>query len=363
LTLPAVEAPLRLVVVAPNWLGDAVLALPAIASLRQWHPAVHLTVAARPSVAPLFSLVDGVDAVLTLGRRGRWRDVLMLASDARALANGAFGVAVLLPNSFHAAWLVRIAGIPERWGYRADLRARLLTRAIAKPVGLVHQTEYYLRLVHALGTPRVGLVAALRLAEDDRRRAEDLLRRRGWDGAAIIGFAPGAAFGLAKRWPPDRVAAVAAALARKSGMTPVLVGTSADRATTRAVRRAFRRELGADARLIDLVGQTDLRTLVAVLTMCTAVVSNDSGAMHVAAAAGVPVTAIFGPTDERRTAPLPHPSGAGTAIVGGRAWCRPCELRGCPLDHRCMTSISVERVVEATEQNIAVRRKTRDGWA
>jgi heptosyltransferase-2 len=358
----AVEGPLRLVVLAPNWLGDAVLALPAIASLRQWLPAAHLTVAARPSVAPLFSLIDGVDAVLTLGSRGRWRDVLTLTSDARVLTNGVFRVAVLLPNSFHAAWLARVAGIPERWGYRADLRSRLLTRAVAKPREFVHQTEYYLRLVQALGAPRVGLVAALRPADDDRRRAADLLRGRGWDGAPLIGFAPGAAFGLAKRWPPDRVGAVAAALARKLGIVPVLLGTRADRATTRAVARAFRRELGTDGPLIDLVGETDLRTLVGVLELCTAVVSNDSGAMHVAAAAGVPVTAIFGPTDERRTAPLPHPSGAGTAIVAGRAWCRPCELRGCPLDHRCMTSVGVDRVIDATEQNIAVRRKTRYGW-
>jgi heptosyltransferase-2 len=357
------EAPLRLLVLAPNWLGDAVLALPAINSVRQWQPSAHLTVAARSSVAPLFSLIDGVDAVLTLRSRGRWRDALSLASDARALTKGAFDIAMLLPNSFHAAWIVRIAGIPERWGYRADLRSRLLTRPIAKPLGFVHQTEYYLRLVHAMGAPRVGLVAALRLTDDDRQRADDLLRHQGWDREALIGFAPGAAFGLAKRWPPDRVAAVAAALARKSRITPVLVGTRADRATTRAVAGAFRRELGPDGRLIDLVGQTDLRTLVAVLTMCTAVVSNDSGAMHVAAAAGVPVTAIFGPTNEQRTAPLPHPSGAGTAIVAGRAWCRPCELRACPLDHRCMTSVGVDSVVQATEQNIALRRRTRDGRA
>jgi heptosyltransferase-2 len=125
----------------------------------------------------------------------------------------------------------------------------------------------------------------------------------------------------------------------------------------------YRRELGAEAPIVDLAGRTDLRALVALFAMCDGVVSNDSGAMHLAAASGVPVTAIFGPTNEQRTAPLPHPSGAGTAIVAGQAWCRPCELRACPLDHRCMTSIDVETVIEATARNIDLWRRSRGGRA
>jgi lipopolysaccharide heptosyltransferase II len=350
----------RIVVLAPNWIGDAVMALPAIASVRQWQPGAHLAVAARASVAPLFAMVSGVDAVVTLRGRGGWGDAWRTSIDARSLAAGRYDAALLMPNSLHAALLARRAGIGQRWGYSTDFRSRLLTRAVPKPRGLIHQAEYYLQLVRVLGAPRAPMVAELRVTEDDRRRAVELLREQGWDGAALVAFAPGAAFGLAKRWPPERMAAAAAALAQRLHVTPVLIGAGADRSATKAVAREYTRERGADAPIIDVAGRTELSTLVALFGMCTGAVSNDSGAMHLAAASGIPVTAIFGPTNEQRTSPLPHPSGAGTVIVAGRAWCRPCELRACPLDHRCMTSIEVQTVIEATARNIELRHRSRD---
>jgi heptosyltransferase-2 len=349
----------RIVILAPNWIGDAVMGLPAITSVRQWRPAAHLAVAARKSVAPLFSMTGGVDAVIALRGRGGWRDAWTIWTDVRALAAGAYDAALLMPNSLHAALLAQRAGIAQRWGYGADFRSRLLTRAVPKPHSFMHQAEYYLQLVRALGASRAPMVAGLRIAEEDRRRAVDLLQEQGWDGTALVAFAPGAAFGLAKRWPPDRMAATAAALSQRLNVTPLLVGARADRAAARAVARAYSRERGAEAPIIDATGRTELSTLVALFGMCTSVVSNDSGAMHVAAASGVPVTAMFGPTNEQRTAPLPHPSAAGTAIVAGRAWCRPCELRACPLDHRCMTSIDVQTVIEATARNIELWRRSR----
>jgi heptosyltransferase II len=348
----------RIVVLAPNWIGDAVMALPAIAGVRQWQPTAHLAVAARQAVAPLFSMIGDVNEVVTLRGRGGWRDAWRLWADTRTLADGNYDAALLLPNSLHAALLARRAGIAQRWGYRADLRSRLLTKAVPRPRGFMHQADYYLQLVRVLGVSRPSMVAELRVADEDRQRAVDLLQALGWDGTALVGFAPGAAFGLAKRWPPSRMAATAAALSARIKITPVLVGTRADRSATRAVARAYRRQRGAEAPIIDATGRTDLRTLVAVFGMCTAVVSNDSGAMHLAAASGVPVTAIFGPTNEQRTSPLPHPSAAGTAIIAGHAWCRPCELRACPLDHRCMTSVNVETVVDATERTIGLWRKS-----
>lgn len=349
----------RIVILAPNWIGDAVMALPAIAGVRQWQPTAHLAVAARKSVAPLFSMIGGVNEVITLSGRGGWRDAWRLWADTRALADGGYDTALLLPNSLHAALLARRAGIAQRWGYEADLRSRLLTRAVPKPHSFMHQAEYYLQLVRVLGASRASMVAELHVADDDRQRAVDLLQGLGWDGGELVGFAPGAAFGLAKRWPTDRMGATAAALSERMGVTPVLVGTRADRSATRAVARAYRRRRGADAPILDVTGKTDLRTLAGLFALCTGVVSNDSGAMHLAAAAGVPVTAIFGPTNELRTSPLPHPTAAGTAIVAGKAWCRPCELRACPIDHRCMTSVEVERVVEATERTIDLWRRSR----
>ena len=226
----------RIVVLAPNWIGDAVMALPAIASVRHWQPSAHLAVAARKSVAPLFSMIDGVDAVVTLGGRGGWSDVWRMWRDAGALAAGSYDAALLLPNSLHVAILARRAGIPQRWGYRADLRSRLLTRAVPRPQGFVHHAEYYLQLVRGLGALRASMVAALRVTDEDRQRAVELLQGQGWQGATLVGFAPGAAFGLAKRWPPDRMAATAAALARADEGN-----AGAGRYTRRPIRHARRR--------------------------------------------------------------------------------------------------------------------------
>jgi heptosyltransferase-2 len=347
--MAATEAPARLVVLAPNWLGDALMALPAIASVRRWLSDAQLTVAARRAVAPVFSRVDGVDAVVTLDGRGGWRDVMALGGDARRLRDGGFDAALLLPNSFHAALLAKRAGIVERWGYRRDARRWLLTRAIAPPRMPLHHAAYYLHLVQALGGTAAPLVARLRITDDDRRRAQALLQQHGWDGGRLVGVAPGAAFGLAKRWPPDRMGRTIAALAGTHAVTPVLVGTRADRSTVAEVTSAYRRERGVTAPFIDLAGETDLHTLAAVLASCAVVLSNDSGAMHVAAATGTPIVAVFGPTNERRTAPLAAGPERRASMVAGRAWCRPCELRACPIDHRCMTSVHEGEVIAAAE--------------
>jgi len=207
------SSPSRIVVLAPNWLGDLVMALPAIASLRAWRPDAHLAVAARAGIAPLLSMVDGVDEVVELEGSGGWRSAVAASADVQRLANGRFDAAALVPNSFGAALLARRAGIAERWGYRRDLRGRLLTRAIDPPKTPLHHAEYYLALVAALGAPPAPRVAALRVDQGLRDRAVALLTDAGWHGEPIVSFAPGAAFGTAKRWPPDRAGAVAAMLA------------------------------------------------------------------------------------------------------------------------------------------------------
>ena len=337
---------MRVVVLAPNWLGDVVMALPAIAAVRRWFGGAHLAVAARAPVAPLLSMAGGIDEVVVLAGRGDWRDAAGRRADAQQLASSRFDLALLLPNSFHAAWLARLAGVPERWGYRADLRAMLLTRGVPKPRGPITQAAYYLALVQSLGGPDAPLAASLQISDAQRDAAAALLRANGWTAGPLVAFAPGAAFGPAKRWPLDRVAQVARRLAADLGVTPVLVGAQGDLDSIAEVLRRYRALAGASADAIDLGGRTDLLTLAGVFTLCDAVLSNDSGAMHVAAAVGVPVTAIFGPTDERATSPLPHPSGPLATIVAGQARCRPCLLRMCPIDHRCMTSIEPARVAQ-----------------
>lgn len=349
------DLPQRVVILAPNWLGDVVMALPAMAAIRQWFAGAHLAVAARAAVAPLLSMVEGVDEVLTLAGRGDWRDGTGRRADAQQLSAGRFDVALLLPNSFHAAWLVWQAGVPERWGYRADVRSLLLTRGVARPAGPVTQAAYYLHLVTTLGGGVQPLTASLRVADAHRDAAAALLRAHGWTGGPLVAFAPGAAYGPAKRWPPERVAHAAHLLATELGATPVLVGAGGDLGTIAQVLQHYRSLAGPGAAAIDLGGRTDVLTLAGVFALASAVVSNDSGAMHVAAAVGVPVTAIFGPTNEHATAPLPHPSGQRATIITGEARCRPCLLRQCPIDHRCMTSIDPIRVAHTVTRREETR--------
>jgi heptosyltransferase II len=242
--------------------------------------------------------------------------------------------------------LARQSRIPERWGFRADLRTPLLTRAVEKPrASRLHQAEYYQHLTRTLGIAPGPLVADVRVDAEHRVTADRLLREHGWDDGPLVGIAPGAAYGWAKRWPPDRVGALAARLARDAGASVVLVGAAADQDTVAEVTRAAF-AAGAGARnIIDLAGKTDLPALAGVLARCRAFVSNDSGAMHLAAAVDVPVVGIFGPTREWATSPLPGPHGIRAAIVRTDVWCRPCMLRTCPIDHRCMTGIGVEDVI------------------
>ncbi len=328
----------RVIVRAPNWLGDVVMALPALAALRQHTPGT-LIVAVRPHLAALFEeetavRPDAIERVDPARERAQLRD---LNADT----------IVLFPNSFHSAWLARRSGIRQRWGYRSSGRRWLLTRAVARPRGHVHQVQYYLELVRRLGIEAGDETPRLRPRPATLERTDALLSGHGISpGSRLVGLAPGAAYGYAKRWPPTRVAQLVVELTAR-GLTPVLVGAPADRETARAIESSLPKGVG----VADLTGRTTLRDLVGVLARCAAFVSNDSGAMHVAAAVGVPVTAIFGPTDERETAPI----GPGIRDVILRdVFCRPCMLRECPIDHRCMKRIGVDAVLESVEKHVAL---------
>ena len=330
----------RIVIRAPNWLGDAVMALPALEAVRRAHADATVVLAARASVAPLFEEDTPVrpDSVAVVDDK----------TEARVLRESGADAILLLPNSFASAWRASRAGIPERWGYRAGGRGWLLTRGVRRPRGRVHQIEYYRSLVAGLGigaTPPGGGRDIPRLAArpETIEKADALLRQHGApEGAVLVGFAPGAAYGHAKRWPPERVAGVLSGL-RARGVTPVLVGAAADRDTARAIESS----LPPGAPVVDLVGRTTLRQLVGVIARCAAFVSNDSGAMHVAAALGVPLTAIFGPTDERVTAP-----GGRADLIVSNVFCRPCLLRECPIDHRCMKRIDVDSVLRSITEHL-----------
>jgi heptosyltransferase-2 len=354
-------------------------------------------------VAPLFTLVPEVNDTIVLERRASIGDVGSWRGIGAELANRDFDSALLLPNSIHSALVASRAGIPERWGYRTALRGRLLTRAVPRGSGM-HQVEYYQQLVRALGFANGSAEPRVQVPHDARVAGERLLAEAGWDGKTpLVALAPGAAYGGAKRWPPESFAELAVALAA-DGVASVMIGSAADASTAADVGRAFaarfrgdpervalrdagevarrdagevarrdagevarrdagevarrdagevaRRDAGEvarrGARLHDLVGRSTLPALAGVLTHCRALVTNDSGAMHLAAAAGVAVTAVFGPTDERATRPL----GAAHVVIAHPVWCRPCMLRECPIDHRCMRGVRVATVLDAARRTL-----------
>ncbi len=337
--------PASVVVVAPNWLGDVVMALPAVSDVHRRFPSARFVVAARRAVADIFHLVPFVDELVTLQWSGTWWQRRVFAADAGRLRQLGADLAILLPNSFAAAWLTRCAAIPDRWGYASDMRAGLLSRGVRRPKGRLHQGAYYQHLTRALGIESGPLEPAVTVSEGASAAARHQLLGRGWDGVGpVIVFAPGAAYGTAKRWMPSYVARVATDLVRQRQATCVMVGSRGDASTAREVVSAI--EADAAPHVIDMTGQTTIEMLAGVLSVAAACVSNDSGAMHLAAAVGTPLVALFGPTREYATAPLTR-SGSRAEVLTNPVWCRPCMLRECPIDHRCMKRMTPDRVYAA----------------
>jgi heptosyltransferase-2 len=349
----------RLVIRAPNWLGDAVMALPAMAAVRAAYPDAHLAVAAVPSIAPLFAERTSAaqNSVVVLQDH---------AAEITALGAGGFDATLLLPNSFRSAWSAYRAAISERWGYGASGRRVLLTRAVPRPRGRVHQSEYYIKLVEGLGIPRQSNSPHIAVEEATLARADSVFAAHGVSpGTMCVGFAPGAAYGHAKRWPPQMVAETIARLTRDFGVRCVLFGAAGDRDSGREIESSLPSGVG----VANLIERTDLRVLAGAISRCAAFVSNDSGAMHLAAALAVPVIAIFGPTDERVTSPVGGTDRSDAVVQPDvllhPVFCRPCMLRDCPIDHRCMKRVTVDRVVDAVArrlaENVGAGEKTSNG--
>jgi heptosyltransferase-2 len=330
----------RLLIRGTNWIGDVVMTLPALAAIRRKWPRARIAVLAKPWVAEIYRLSPDVDEVIPFAEPGRHAGLLGKLRLSRELRGRGFSAAILLQNAIEAAILATLAGIPLRAGYNADGRGWLLTHSVrrTKAIRRVHQIDYYLEMVRALGCPPAEREACLRPGPDYGETAESLCRRLGIDAARpLIGLAPGAAYGPAKKWFPDRFAAVADRLLAATGGQAVLFGSEGDRASTAAVARH------AGHPLIDVAGRTNLKEAIALMARCALFISNDSGLMHVAGALGVPTIAIFGSTNPKTTSP----AGRRSIVIHHNVPCGPCLKPVCPTDFRCMDLIGVEEV--ATE--------------
>ena len=335
----------KLLVRAPNWLGDAVISLPAIRAIRERFPAAEIALVARPWVADLYASEESIDRVIVYPAQNGWRAKRDFA--ARLRAEG-FDCAILLPNAFDAALMAWLAGIPERIGYKRDARGFLLTRAIPVPEpGEIprHQRFYYLELLRRAGLlERFPQVDSILLGGIEAAREAGLRRLPALAASSpVIGVSPGAAYGSAKRWPPERFGEAAALTARATGSAVLIFGSSSERPLCETVAESVRRA-GINAR--NLAGETSLAEFIDLAAACRLFLTNDSGAMHIASALAVPTVAVFGATDDSATGP----TGPLSRVVREHAECSPCLLRECPIDHRCMNRVSVERVAAEAVQ-------------
>jgi heptosyltransferase-2 len=346
----------RILVRGPNWIGDAVMCEPALRALRARFPQAEITLLVKPAVASLLRDHPAVTRVLTYEERGRhagWAGKFVLAGTLRRQR---FDAAVLFQNAFEAALLAFLAGIPFRYGYATDGRRLLLTHAVEVPprAKAEHQTAYYLRMLNPLGEAGADDAPRLYLSEEMRRAAEQRLAEFGVrEGDMVIGLNPGSTYGGAKRWLPERFAETADRLVRQyRDLRPVvvIVGANGEEALGQSIAARM------SVKPVLMAGATTVAELMGIIRRCRLFVTNDTGPMHIAAAFGVPVAAIFGPTDWVRTAPF----GAQHAVIRHPVDCAPCLLRECPIDHRCMTGIGVEQVVDAATRLLETMNDERE---
>lgn len=314
---PTELQPFRMVIRSSNWLGDCVISIPAVRAIKRGRPDAVVTVLAPEKVAAIWRLVPEVDQVISLGKKSLWsaRNLLRRA--------GPFEAGVVFPNSLRVALELWLAGVPRRVGFRGHRRSWLLNQIVRQrelPGPPRHQVEHYLALARSLGAEIFS--GEVTFAPGPPKNAD-----------APIGLCPGAEYGPAKRWLPERFAAVA----ETAGGNWILFGTGRDKTVGAEIAEI----LGDKCR--NLIGQTTLEQLIEELRRCRLLLTNDTGTMHLATLLGVPVVAIFGSTEPRLTGPL----GSGNVVVRHQVECSPCFLRECPLDFRCMRAVEVDEVVAA----------------
>jgi heptosyltransferase II len=336
-------------VIGPNWIGDAVMSTPALANLRRELPKAKIDLLVPRTVAPLFEEHPDVDRVVIRDDRQPWPTRLARLLELRQQR---YGAAVLLPNSLRAALYAWLAGSPIRVGYATDGRSWLLTHPVAA-VGdeePPHQVKAYLRLIGALGLPIVEQYPRLTPTIKAETAAERLWSAHGLRrDEPVLGICPGAAFGPAKRWWPARFAALADRLIAEGGWRVVFFGSAHESVLVEQVRALMVHDA------VSLAGQDTLDAFVALAARCAVMITNDSGSMHIASAVGTPVVSIFGPTDPGRTAPM----SAFATVLHRQLPCSPCFRTTCPYtDHPCMRLIEVDEVFRAVMDSHGIDRST-----
>ncbi|MDT5294992.1 MAG: heptosyltransferase [Acidobacteriota bacterium] len=346
-----------MVVRGANWVGDAVMTVPALRELRRLLPHAHLTLVTRPWAEGIFDGADFLDRILAVEEtRANTRALLREAREWRAQR---FDLAVLFPNAFAPALVAALARVPARIGYATQGRGLLLTHAVNVPAwrGERQEVFYYLNVIAELERLLYGSTTVearrprteLFVSEARAREARRLLHEQGARAERpLVAMCPGSTNSRAKRWPAERFAAVADLLMERAGAEIVLVGAREESDISEDVARRMSRRPAV------LTGRTDLGQTVALLSEADLLITNDTGPAHIAASVGCPVVVIFGPTNPATTAPFSPLS----EVVRRPPDCAPCMLRDCPIDHRCMTAVTAAEVFERSARALETRRTT-----
>ena len=334
----------RILVRSTNWVGDAVMSLPALEALRARFPRAEIVLLSKPWVSEIFWHHPAVNRQIIYKPGSDHRGALGLRRLIREVRSERFDAALLFQNAFQAAWIAWMARIPLRIGYARDGRSLLLHDPIEPPAPAAygHQVNYYLQLLFRAGIidkPKPVEEIRLRITEAEKNWAAKKIEALDLSGPRfLVGLAPGAAFGPAKRWLPERFGGLADRLIGALNADVLIFGSAAERPLAEEIARSMQHTPTIAA------GETSLRQLLALMARCSLIIANDSGPMHLAAALGVPLVAIFGSTDERATGPL----GTRIRIAKRLVECSPCGQPVCPIDFRCMQDLSVDEVFRAS---------------
>ena len=349
----------RILVRGPNWLGDAVMCEPALRALRNMFPDAHIALLVKPAVADLFAGHPALTRVLIYDSKGPHEGLSGKWALAGQLRRQSFDLAILFQNAFEAALLSFLAGVPRRYGYATDGRSLLLSDPVAVPSRstLVHQVRYYWDLLKPLGITGEPSAPELTVFPDEERAMTERFAKGGFNPTdVVVGLNPGSTYGGAKRWLPERFAEVADRLcgtireSRQRQVRVVIIGAKGEERLGQEIAACL------SSQSLVMSGATTVRELMAAVKQCEVLLTNDTGPMHIAAAFRVPVVAIFGPTDWRTTSPFESTH----VIVRQSVDCAPCFLRECPIDHRCMTRVTVDQVYEAATKQLAANKLTGD---
>ena len=324
------------------------MATPILTDLRRHFPDAEITAMCKSPLSDLLKHDASIDEIFSFSpapygflRRCEGRDVI------GKLRTGQYDLGILLTNSFSSAWLFWQGRVGARLGYKTRLRTLLLTDGVDWPIKRRHQVDFYKTLLKPLGIERSNTAPRIYLTEKEIQVSKELLYQRGYqDGAPLFGINPGAAYGSAKCWPPKRFHSLALQLLDKDPNAFIVF--FGDASTAGLVKEIVQ---GLPPKVMDLAGVTDLRELSCLIKNCDLLVTNDSGPMHICAAVGTPLVALFGSTDETLTGPF----GQNDAVIRKRVSCSPCFERVCPIDFRCMREITVEEVAQSAME----RRRTR----